>query len=232
MYTASILWLLSYPQQIPTDVHIPNSYRYTASILWLLLYLGVQGKLRDAVSAENLQGVARPVVVCIILIMSSVGTVTGFFLKYLDSVRKASGTHRGRQPPPPNRAPPPATAGTEGGGGRRRGRPRKSCPQDTASRVPFAPHATTHFPQVVLATVLSWALFGTPLDAFTVLAALMVGLGVALYSRPVAAGGGGGAAGSGAGSGAREPEYKPVPSDDRATDGAAADDAEAPKRQV
>ena len=62
---------------------------YTASILWLLLYLGVQGKLRDAVSAENLQGVARPVVVCIILIMSSVGTVTGFFLKYLDSVRKA-----------------------------------------------------------------------------------------------------------------------------------------------
>ena len=36
----------------------------------------------------------------------------------------------------------------------------------------------------------------------------------------------------GAGSGAGEPEYKPVPSDDRATDGAAADDAEAPKRQV
>ena len=81
--------------------------------------------------------------------------------------------------------------------------------------------------------MLSWALFGTPLDAFTVLAALMVGLGVALYSRPVAAGGGGGgAAGSGAGSGAGEAEYKPVPSDDRATDGAAADDAEAPKRQV
>ena len=79
--------------------------------------------------------------------------------------------------------------------------------------------------------MLSSALFGTPLDAFTVLAALMVGLGVALYSRPVAAGGGG-AAGSGAGSGAGEPEYKPVPSDDRATDGAAADDAEAPKRQV
>ena len=73
--------------------------------------------------------------------------------------------------------------------------------------------------------MLSWALFGTPLDAFTVLAALMVGLGVALYSRPVAAGGGGG-------SGAGEPEYKPVPSDDRATDGAAATDAEAPKRQV
>ena len=70
MYTASILWLLSYPQQIPTEVHIPHSYRYTASILWLLMYLGVQGKLRDAVSAENLQGVARPVVVCIILIMS------------------------------------------------------------------------------------------------------------------------------------------------------------------
>ena len=73
--------------------------------------------------------------------------------------------------------------------------------------------------------MLSWALFGTPLDAFTVLAALMVGLGVALYSRPVAAGGGGsGDAG--------EPEYKPVPSDDRTTDGEAADDAEAPKRQV
>ena len=46
--------------------------------------------------------------------------------------------------------------------------------------------------------MLSWALFGTPLDAFTVLAALMVGLGVALYSRPVAAGGGGGGVGGGA----------------------------------
>ena len=76
--------------------------------------------------------------------------------------------------------------------------------------------------------MLSWALFGTPLDAFTVLAALMVGLGVALYSRPVAAGGGGGGGGGGAG----EAEYKPVPSDDGATDGEAADDAEAPKRQV
>ena len=50
-------------------------------------------------------------------------------------------------------------------------------------------------------------LFGTPLDAFTVLAALMVGLGVALYSRPVAAGGGGGGGGGG---GAGEPEYNAV----------------------
>ena len=74
-------------QKVSTNLQ--NAFMYTASILWLLLYLGVQGKLRDAVSAENLQGVARPVVVCIILIMSSVGTVTGFFLKYLDSVRKA-----------------------------------------------------------------------------------------------------------------------------------------------
>ena len=118
MYTASILWPLSYPQQIPTDVHIPNSCRYTASILWLLLYLGVQGKLRDAVSAENLQGVARPVVVCIILIMSSVGTVTGFFLKYLDSVRKAIRSRAQTEGGPPQLTrsllPLPLTSGTEG----------------------------------------------------------------------------------------------------------------------
>ena len=95
----------------------------------------------------------------------------------------------------------------------------------TDDACPFTCHHSRHFPPQVL----SWALFGTPLDAFTVLAALMVGLGVALYSRPVAAGGGGGGGGGG---GAGEPEYKPVPSDDRATDGAAADDAEAPKRQV
>ena len=55
-------------QKVSTNLQ--NAFMYTASILWLLLYLGVQGKLRDAVSAENLQGVARPVVVCIILIMS------------------------------------------------------------------------------------------------------------------------------------------------------------------
>ena len=52
------------------STNLQNAFMYTASILWLLLYLGVQGKLRDAVSAENLQGVVRPVVVCIILIMS------------------------------------------------------------------------------------------------------------------------------------------------------------------
>ena len=55
-------------QKVSTNLQ--NAFMYTASILWLLLYLGVQGKLRDAVSAENLQGVVRPVVVCIILIMS------------------------------------------------------------------------------------------------------------------------------------------------------------------
>ena len=38
--------------------------------------------------------------------------------------------------------------------------------------------------------------------------------------------------GGGGGGGAGEAEYKPVPSDDRTTDGEAADDAEAPKRQV
>ena len=55
-------------QKVSTNLQ--NAFMYVASILWLLLYLGVQGKLRDAVSAENLQGVVRPVVVCIILIMS------------------------------------------------------------------------------------------------------------------------------------------------------------------
>ena len=44
-------------QKVSTNLQ--NAFMYTASILWLLLYLGVQGKLRDAVSAENLQVTRR-----------------------------------------------------------------------------------------------------------------------------------------------------------------------------
>ena len=40
-------------------------------------------------SAENLSTVASPMVLTIVAIMSSVGLVTGFFLRHLDSVLKA-----------------------------------------------------------------------------------------------------------------------------------------------
>ena len=170
MYTASILWLLSYPQQIPTDVHIGDVY--TASILWLLLYLGVQGKLRDAVSAENLQGVARrPVVVCIILIMSSVGT--GFFLA---STRTTRGRYRHRRARALPLLPAPRTPAAAGAVEVALATLAHTTPPP-ASRLS---RATTPFPPGASSPLLSWALFGTPLDAFTVLAALMVGLGVAL----------------------------------------------------
>lgn len=64
---------------------------------------------------------------------SSVGMVTGFFLRHLDSVLKS-----------------------------------------VASAL-----------EVVLTMLAAYAIFGTPLDTLSVLAASLVGLGVALYARPV-----------------------------------------------
>ena len=49
----------------------------------------MQGRLGEAASAENLAAVCSPTVLCIVAIMSSVGLVTGFFLRHLDSVLKA-----------------------------------------------------------------------------------------------------------------------------------------------
>lgn len=48
-----------------------------------------QGKLDEAARAENLRAICSPTLLAVIAIMSSVGLVTGFFLKYLDSVLKS-----------------------------------------------------------------------------------------------------------------------------------------------
>lgn len=112
--------------------NLQNAYMYFSSIVWNAAFLLAQGRLGEAVSPSNLSAVFTPTVLCIVLIMSTVGLVTGFFLKHLDSVLKS------------------IAAATE----------------------------------VVLTMLASTALFGTPLDALDALSALLVGGGVALYSRP------------------------------------------------
>jgi UDP-sugar transporter A1/2/3 len=112
--------------------NLQNAYMYLSSVLWNVLFLAWQGRMGEALAAENLAAVFSPVVLTIIAIMSSVGLVTGFFLKHLDSVLKS-----------------------------------------IASAL-----------EVVFTTVASTALFGMPMRFNDILAAVLVGAGVALYARP------------------------------------------------
>jgi len=112
--------------------NLQNAYMYMHSVLWNSAFLLAQGRLGEALSSSNLAAITSPTVLAIMVIMSSVGLVTGFFLKHLDSVLKA-------------------IAGAT---------------------------------EVVVTMLASAVLFATPLDATGLGAALLVGAGVAMYSRP------------------------------------------------
>jgi len=122
------------PSGVKVTTNLQNAFMYLNSILWNGAFLAAKGTLDEALSPSNWNAICTPIVLSVIGIMSSVGLVTGFFLKHLDSVLKA-----------------------------------------IASAL-----------EVVATCLLSFAFFGVPLDFFTVVAAAMVGAGVALYSRPVA----------------------------------------------
>ena len=62
---------------------------YFQSILVNLLVLLLQGQALEALGPSNLAAIGSPKVLAIVAIMSTVGLVTGFFLKHLDSVLKA-----------------------------------------------------------------------------------------------------------------------------------------------
>ena len=72
---------------IPTNLQ--NAFMYFNSVVWNLLFLVAKGSLHEAVAPENVRTLLTPNLLAIITIMSSVGMVTGFFLKHLDSVLKA-----------------------------------------------------------------------------------------------------------------------------------------------
>jgi len=69
--------------------NLQNVYMYFNSIVWNGLFLMAQGRLSEAVAPTNVAAVLTPTVLAIMAIMSSVGLVTGFFLKHLDSVLKS-----------------------------------------------------------------------------------------------------------------------------------------------
>jgi len=121
------------PAGVKVTTNLQNAFMYLNSIVWNGIFLAAKGTLDEALSPANWEAICTPVVLSVIGIMSSVGLVTGFFLKHLDSVLKA-----------------------------------------IASAL-----------EVVATCLLSFFLFGVPLDFFTVVAATAVGTGVALYSRPV-----------------------------------------------
>jgi len=115
---------------VPT--HLQNAYMYASSVLCNLLVLLFEGRLGEAVARDNLSALCTPTLLAVVAIMSSVGVVTGFFLRHLDSVLKA-----------------------------------------VASAL-----------EVVLSMLLSSLLFAVPLTPQAAGAALLVGVGVALYARP------------------------------------------------
>lgn len=115
--------------------NLQNAFMYMQSILVNLVVLIWEGKAGEALSSTNLEAIASIKVLFIIGIMSTVGLVTGFFLKHLDSVLKA-----------------------------------------VASAL-----------EVVFTMLLGFLLFGTPLGFTGIVSCLLVGAGVALYSRPVPA---------------------------------------------
>ena len=69
--------------------NLQNAFMYFQSVLFNMLFLLVQGKLGEAVSPSNLQTVFAPTLLTVMAIMATVGMVTGFFLKNLNSVLKA-----------------------------------------------------------------------------------------------------------------------------------------------
>ncbi|KAL1523042.1 hypothetical protein AB1Y20_018003 [Prymnesium parvum] len=121
------------PAGVKVTTNLQNAFMYCNSILWNGAFLAAKGTLEQALSPSNWAAICTPLVLSIIAIMSTVGLVTGFFLKHLDSVLKA-----------------------------------------IASAL-----------EVVATCLMSFVLFGVPLDGFTLVASTMVGFGVALYSRPI-----------------------------------------------
>jgi len=113
------------------STNLQNAYMYFNSILCNFAVLVYNGTVHEAVDPANIAALCTPTLFTIIAIMSSVGMVTGFFLKHLDSVLKS-----------------------------------------IASAL-----------EVILTTAFSRVLFATPLDGPTILAAGLVGGGVALYAR-------------------------------------------------
>jgi len=113
--------------------NLQNAFMYIQSIVVNFVVLIWEGKGSEAISPQNLEAIASLKVLSIIAIMSTVGLVTGFFLKHLDSVLKA-----------------------------------------VASAL-----------EVVFTMLLGFLFFGAPLGLSGLISGLLVGAGVALYSRPV-----------------------------------------------
>lgn len=113
--------------------NLQNAFMYIQSIVVNFVVLIWEGKASEAISPQNLEAIASLKVLAIITIMSTVGLVTGFFLKHLDSVLKA-----------------------------------------VASAL-----------EVVFTMLLGFLFFGVPVGLTGLISGLLVGAGVALYSRPV-----------------------------------------------
>jgi len=74
---------------IKVTTNLQNAFMYFNSILCNAAFLATKGTLEDSLSPSNWAAISSPTVLCIIAIMSSVGLVTGYFLRHLDSVLKA-----------------------------------------------------------------------------------------------------------------------------------------------
>uniref|UniRef100_A0A7S4FQ23 Uncharacterized protein n=1 Tax=Eutreptiella gymnastica TaxID=73025 RepID=A0A7S4FQ23_9EUGL len=75
-------------KQPQISVNLQNVFMYLHSIVANAVVLAFKGELTTALHAENLWPILSPYVFPIGLIMATIGIVTSWFLKYLDSIRK------------------------------------------------------------------------------------------------------------------------------------------------
>lgn len=70
------------------NIYVQNVFMYLDSILCNGLLLLMQGNITSAFNAENLSEIFKPNVIVIAIINCTIGIVTSFFLKYLNSILK------------------------------------------------------------------------------------------------------------------------------------------------
>jgi integrin beta 8 len=70
------------------NIYIQNVFMYIDSIICNTLILVVQGNLLSAFAIENLKEILRPSVLIIMINNCSIGIITSFFLKYMNSILK------------------------------------------------------------------------------------------------------------------------------------------------
>ena len=84
IYTEKLLTLIDGPTP---SFH--NLFLYIDSVIINILFLTYQGTIREAFSIGNIATLFSPVIITVVISASTVGIVTGYFIRYLGNIMKA-----------------------------------------------------------------------------------------------------------------------------------------------